>query len=206
MLAIFTRSIWLFTVGRAAYYKVVSQHLAYVQHSEHDYLIFYLSQVYLMIVEVYAALVVVNGEAAVLRLAGGCIRCAGADMAQGYAYAGQQLGGAEGLCYVVVRAQIQCFNLVALAIPGRKHYYWHLGPLADILDDVQTVYIRQAKIQKNYVGTVGGYGGKSLAAGVYLHYAVIVCIEYGSKKVDNGLVVFHYQHYRKILHTATDLL
>lgn len=80
----------------AANYEVIGQYLAYVQHGEHDYLILYLGEMYLLIVQVYAALVIVDGEAAVLRLAGGRIRRAVAYVAQGYAYAGQKLRRAEG--------------------------------------------------------------------------------------------------------------
>ena len=112
---------------------------------------------YLLIVQVYAALVIVDGKAAVLRLAGGRIRRAVAYVAQGYAYAGQKLRRAEGLCNVVVRAQIQCLNLVPLAVAGGKHDYRHLRPLADVFDYVHAVHIGQAEIQQHHVGAVRGY-------------------------------------------------
>lgn len=53
--------------------------------------------------------------------------------------AGHELAGTEGLCNIVVGAEIQCSHLFLLLSPGRDDNDRDAGPAAHIFDDVNPV-------------------------------------------------------------------
>ena len=89
------------------------------------------------------------------RLGHGPVQTAGSGMAQGRPHPSQQFAGAEGFRHIVVGAQVQRLHLVVFLGPGRHDDNRHLGPLADVADDLLAVHIRQAQIQQNHFGTMG---------------------------------------------------
>ena len=110
-------------------------------------------------------LVVVNGQISGDELAGlGDLGVGegGAGMADGRADAGQQLRGAKGLHQIIVGAIVQRLHLIVLMVAGGDHHHRQVGPLADGLQDLHAVHIRQPQIQHDQVGAVGGDHGQGL--------------------------------------------
>ena len=151
----------------------------------------------------HLVLVVVDGQVAGDELAGlGDLGVGqgGAGVADGGADAGQQLRRAEGLDQVVVRAVVQRLHLVMLVVAGGDHHHRQVGPLADGLQHLYAVHIRQAQIQHDHVGTVGGDHGQGLLAAAYHDGIEAVGGQDHGNKIADGLLVLYDQDFIFDLH------
>ena len=72
----------------------------------------------------------------------------------------QQFGDAERLDDVVVGAGIERGDLLDLRLPHRKDQDRHARPFADAPDDLLAVEIRQAEVEDDEIGRVGGGVGR----------------------------------------------
>ena len=119
----------------------------------------------------------------------------GAGVADGGADPGQELVRAEGLGEVVVRPQIQRGDLVPLVGAGGDHHHRQAGPTAQAAENVQAIHVRQAEVQNDQIGTVGGDHGKRLLAGLGLHGLIAIVIENRGNEVRDALLILDYQNF-----------
>ena len=92
------------------------------------------------------------------------VRRGGSRVADGGAHACEQLGGAERLGQVVVRAEIERLHLVVLVRAGGNHHHRQARPRAQLAQDVNAVHVRQTEIEDDQIRTVRGDHGLRLAA------------------------------------------
>ena len=130
----------------------------------------------------------------------------GAGVADRGADPGQEFVRAEGLGEVVIRPQIQCGDLVPLMGAGGDHHHRQAGPAAQAAEDVQTIHVRQAEVQNDQVGTVGGDHGKRLLAGLGLHGFIAVVVEDRGNEVRDALLVLNYQNFFTNRHDTSSLV
>ena len=121
-------------------------------------------------------------------------------MTDGRADPGQQLIGAEGLCQIVVRPQVQGSDFVLFMGPGGDHHYGQAGPAANLAQDIQTVHVWETEVQDHQVGTVGGNHGQGLTAGTGLHRLVAVVVQHGGDEVGDALFIFDDQNFFTNIH------
>ena len=104
-----------------------------------------------------------------MRAALGPLRQGG--VAQRHAQAGQELLDAKGLRQVVVGPAVERRHLVLLAVADRQDDDRRLGPLAQAGAHLNTVHLRQAQVQDDDVGRVGGRQRQALLTGAGRRHA-----------------------------------
>jgi hypothetical protein len=89
----------------------------------------------------------------------------------------EQLAHPERLGDVVVGAAVERVDLLALLDAGREHDDRHRRPLAEVLDDFQSVQVGQPEVDDREVGLV--HAGVDLAAPAVgrLHHAVALRVQ-----------------------------
>ena len=148
-------------------------------------------------------LVVINGQVAGGELAGlgdlG-IGQGSAGVADGGTDPGQQLGGAEGLGDIVVRAVVQRLYLVMLVMAGGDHHHRQAGPFADGFQHFDAVHIRQTQIQHDQIRTMGGdHGQRLLSAADNNGIIAVGCQDHGDEIAD-ALLILYDQYFVFNLH------
>ena len=117
---------------------------------------------------------------------------------QGYPQSGQQFVDGEGLGQVIVRTSIQRGNFVTVIRAGRYHDDGHIAPGADLFDDVDTVHVRQAKIQQHHVRPVRKGIHHRLGAVPGPTELVILGLQCGGDQIADGCIILYKQNLRLI--------
>lgn len=172
---------------------VIGEDAAAVFGQQGDQLVLDLGEVDLLVLKEHQAAGEINGQIleGVDRLAFSHGAAQLLVMAQGGADAGQKLGGAEGLGDVIVAAAVQGQHLFLLVGPGGNDDNGHHGPFPHLLDDLDSVHIRQAQIQKDQVGKAGGDEGKAFLAGGCGEHLILVGSQRGFHEVAYAFFVFN---------------
>ena len=121
-------------------------------------------------------------------------------MADGGADPGQQLVRAEGLGEVIIRAEVQCGDLVLLMRAGGDHHHRQSGPGANLPENVQPVHVRQAQVQNHQIGTVRGDHGHGLGPGGGPHGLIAIGGENGGDEVGDALFILHNENFFPDIH------
>ena len=113
-------------------------------------------------------------------------------MAQSGADTRQQFSSAERFGQIVVRAKIQCFDLVSFSGPGRYHYNWNNAPPSNTSDDIHSIHIWEPQIQNNQVRAVGVKHLTRLCSGIGLDDIISIgCQDRSDQIVDTFFIFDH---------------
>ena len=178
--------------------KVIGQHTSGIFAQQRHDAVFTLGELRIHPVHIDAVLVIVDGQAAGVKLARAgnlSVLAHGLRMPQGHADARQQLGGAEGLGDVVIRTQIDSLHLVRFMGSGRKHNHGRGSPLAHGAEQGVAIHIRQAQVQKDQIRAMGCDQGQGLCAGGGLHHLVLVGGENGAQQLEDAFFILHNQQF-----------
>ena len=72
---------------------------------------------------------------------------------QGCAHAREKLLGAERLCDIIVRTQIERLHLADLVPPAGQHHNWHVfGSCSDHPQQFESADVGEPKVENNQIG------------------------------------------------------
>ena len=115
-------------------------------------------------------------------------------MAQRGAHPRHQLADIKRLVDVVVGAEIERLDLLGLALARRQNDDRHVRPFARPADHVLAVAVRQAEIEKDDVGRVGGDAFDRLRDRAGADHLVIVRFQRRLEETQNRRLVVDHQN------------
>ena len=178
----------------------MGQHLAGVFCQHADQLVLNGGQVNLGAAAVHAACGIVNAQFAVL-IHAGLVPGTGSIIphaAQRHAQPGQKLLHAERFGQVIVRTGIQGGYFVGIVTAGRNHQNGHIAPAADLADHLNTIHIRQAKVQKNHIRPCRSSFQQGTGPVLYTVVLIIAGFQRGGNQACNSRVILYNKDQRFI--------
>src|SRR5437870_3799787 len=76
--------------------------------------------------------------------------------AEGGANSSRNFSRRERFCHVIVGAGIESVDFVPLLSASGNHKYRHPAPFSDVVDDLDSIFVRQTQIQEYEIGTSRG--------------------------------------------------